>query len=270
MNYLTPYKFEDININNIIFSRIKKHNIKKIILIKYNDNNNFKKLVFQTPTLLNLYDSVNYENYSEIEVGLVGKKNRKVDNFINFLDKLEKKVVTEATNNIENWFDINNKKILLKNIIRKSEEIKKGTLKIKILNNNKFKTILQSNINNNITISDIKTNMWTKMLLEFYAIWINDNNEFGIYLRPILISFSLLNNYNYNIIKDSESESETDIPDTENNTDIFIKNDLKDFNKLLKESSVQTDADVTELNLEFSNDNKINLDDINSDTSEDI
>jgi hypothetical protein len=259
MSYLFPYKIENIDLNNIIFTKIKTHNTKKIILIKYNDNNMLNNLVFQTPTLLNLYEPINYDNYHEIEIGLLGKKNRKVDQFINFLNSIENKIKKEAGNNAYNWFNINNNNnsdITLKKIIRGSDEIKKGTFKLKILNNKNFKTLLQSN-NTNINISNIQSNTWTKMILEFYAIWINNNNEFGIYLRPILISYSLLNNYNYNMIEDSESESESenDIPETEINNNIFMKNNNEDINKLIDTLANSQIKDLeTDINLEFSND----------------
>ena len=58
------------------------------------------------------------------------------------------------------------------------------------------------------------------MILECYAVWISNNN-FGLFFRPIAISFMDKQVYNYNFFNDSESESEEEIPDTEAN--IFMK-----------------------------------------------
>ena len=59
------------------------------------------------------------------------------------------------------------------------------------------------------------------MILECYAIWINSNNDFGLFLRPVLISFTLKEIYNYNFVDDSDEE--LNVPDTEINSNIFMK-----------------------------------------------
>jgi hypothetical protein len=231
MNYQEPYKINNINLNNIVYPKYKLHNNKKIILIKYSEQNKLKNLVFQTPTILNLYEPSQYDNYSDIEIALHGKENNKVNYFIEFLNKLESKIKQDATFYSNEWFNFNNNEttINLQKIIRKSDNYKNGTLKLKILKNNNFETLLQINNSKKININDIKNNTWCKMLLECYAIWINSNNDFGIYLRPILISFSI-KDYNYNLIQDSEEDEEDEddynIPETE----IFIKQKISNNN----------------------------------------
>ena len=50
------------------------------------------------------------------------------------------------------------------------------------------------------------------MILEVYAVWINSNNDFGIFLRPVLISFSAREElYNYRFVE-SDEEQESIIP----------------------------------------------------------
>ena len=61
------------------------------------------------------------------------------------------------------------------------------------------------------------------MILETYAIWINSNNDIGIFFRPILVSFTprVKEQYNYKFVEDSEEDF--DVPDTEvRDTNIFM------------------------------------------------
>ena len=253
MNYQEPYKINSIDLNNLVYPKFKLHNNKKIILIKYNDQNKLKNLVFQTPTILNLYEPSHYDNYSDIEIALHGKENNKVNYFIEFLNKLEDKIKNDATFYSNEWFNFNNKKsiINLQKIIRKSDNYKNGTFKLKILKNNDFETLLQINNSKKINITDIKKNSWCKMLLECYAVWINSNNDFGVYLRPILISFSI-KDYNYNLIQDSEDEEDYNIPETEINN-IFIKQKINNNNN----DNCTSQLEINELI------NKIHLSDTN-------
>ena len=147
MNYQEPYKISNIDLNKLVYPKYKLHNNKKIILIKYSDQNKLKNLVFQTPTILNLYEPSQYDNYSDIEFALHGKENNKVNYFIEFLNKLETKIKQDATFYSNEWFNFNNKELIinLQKIIRKSDNYKNGTLKLKILKNNDFETLLQIN-----------------------------------------------------------------------------------------------------------------------------
>ena len=90
-----------------------------------------------------------------------------------------------------------------------------------------------------IDFNSIPDNSWCKMILECYAIWVNSNNDFGIFFRPILISFTLKNIYNYKFIED-DSDSKSDncnIPDTEIPTNIFIKSKSNNNNNNYNETS---------------------------------
>jgi hypothetical protein len=223
MNYQEPLNLNNIDFNKIIYPKSRSSQNKKIILIKYNDKGKLKNFVFQTPTLLNLYKAHEYNNYSEIEIALTSKEDLKVNKFINFINHLETKIKEDATLNAALWFNIEqNKSINYQKIIRESENYDRGTIKVKIIDNNDFKTTLQINNNKTININEIPENTCCKMILECYAIWINSNNDFGIFLRPILISFTLKESYNYKFIEDSDEE-EINVPDTEINNNIFMK-----------------------------------------------
>ena len=225
MNYQEPLNINNIDLNKIVYPKSRTNQNKKIILIKYNDKGKLKNFVFQTPTLLNLFKAQEMNNYSEIEVALCGKEESKINNFINFLNNLERKIKEDAQQNFSLWFDINEdlQTINLQKIIRESDDHKNGTIKLKILNNNDFQTSLQINNNKNIKINEVPEDSWCKMILECYAIWINSNNDFGLFLRPVLISFSLKEMYNYKFVEESDEEDEFNIPDTEIHNNIFMK-----------------------------------------------
>lgn len=224
MNYQEPFNISNIDLNKIVYPKARTSQNKKIILLKYNDNGKLKNFVFQTPTLLNLFKASKINTYSEIEIALSGKEELKIFKFLNFLNNLEKKIKDDAQANFSSWFDINKdvQTINFQKIIRESDDNPNGTIKLKIINNTDFQTCLQINNNKNIKVNDIPENSWCKLILECYAIWINSNNDFGLFLRPVLVSFTLKETYNYNFVEESD-EDEFHIPDTEINTNIFMK-----------------------------------------------
>lgn len=217
MNYQEPLKISEIDLSKIIYTKPQQTHNKKIILIKYESKN--KNFVFQTPSILSIGKIVKYNDYQELELVLEGKQENKINKFIKLLNNLETQIKEDAQYNASKWFesDILN----FQKIIRESDIYKNGTIKIKILKTHNFETILQDESFNKIESSSIPENAWCKMILEVYAIWVH-NNEFGIFLRPIIISFTPRKElYNYKFI---ESEEEIDeIPDTETNS-LFISN----------------------------------------------
>jgi hypothetical protein len=148
---------------------------------------------------------------------------------------LDKKIVQDAKTNSKTWFEgiSGTSSIKYKKIIKESDLYKDGLVKIKIINNNEFKTMLQIENKKRITIKELPVNSWCKMLVEIYAVVINiQNNTFSLFLRPIILSFKEkeVSNYNYKFLEDSDSEKEdVDIPDSEING-IFIKN-IVNFNE---------------------------------------
>jgi hypothetical protein len=245
----TPLNIHDIDLNNITYTKIKSNQTKKIILLKYNDTScdTLKNFVIQTPTLLNISSPDFASGFAEIEVALDGKYNNTIDSFISFLNNLENKIKADAQTNASEWFNMNdNQTINFQKIIRESSNYSKGTLKIKIIKNNDFETLIQLNNTHKIDTKSIPSNSWCKMILECYAIWINSNNDFGLFFRPVLLSFTLKEKdiYNYKFIESDEDE--IDIPDTEINHNIFMKVDSS--NKLHK-SLIHLDASELVSNL---------------------
>jgi hypothetical protein len=218
MNLEEPLRISKIDLNKIVYTKLKKSDRKNIILIKY--GNNKSKFVFQTPSL-NLISKQD----SNVEVSLVGKEKEKVNFFSQLLFNLENKLKNDAQFNYNNWFDTSNPTINFQKIIRVSDQYPTGTLKFKIIKSNDFNTLI-----NNVD----GPNMWAKLILELYAIWVNPDNTFGVYLRPIRILFENKKKYNYTFAESDSESDNVDIPDTEIqplsknvyqlNNDIFIQN----------------------------------------------
>ena len=187
MNYLEPLKINNIDFNKICYPKIKENQNKKIILIKYiSDKNKLKNFVFQTPTLTNLNKPVICSDYAELDISLESKSGN-INNFINFLNDLEYKIKEDAKIYASRWFNTTDEQVInFQKIIRDN-----NTIKIKLIKNNDFESIIQLNNDTKIDFDLIPENSWSKMILECYALWINSNNDFGIFFRPILISFSL-------------------------------------------------------------------------------
>ena len=255
MNYQDPLKISSVDFTKMVYPKQKQTQNKKIILIKMNEKNRLKNFVFQTPTLLNINkpDNEQSNGYAEIEVAFIGKEQKKVDRFIKFLNELESKLKTDAIYNASSWFNLtgDNDTINFQKIVRESSEYKNGTFKLKILKNSDFETILQLDNSKKIKLQDVPENSWCKMILEVYAVWINSNNDFGIFLRPVLISFSAREElYNYRFVE-SDEEQEDDIPDTEINNNVFVKLDTDIMSQLTH------DEDTTDINISILN--QINL-----------
>lgn len=272
---MEPLKINMIDLSKIVYPKQKTNLNKKIILIKLNEKNKLKNFVFQTPTLLNLEKAQLFNGYAEIEVAMVGKEpkesNQHINNFITFLNNLECKIKEDAMFNASSWFNImeDNATINFQKIIRSSETYKTGTLKIKLIRNNDFETIVQLNNNKRISLDGVPEDSWCKMILEAYAVWVNPNNDFGIFFRPILVSFTPKEKeiYNYKFIDDEDNEQdEFEVPDTEINKDnMQFCNDI--FMKIQQPiQTIKTTNDSTS-QLEINN---ILLQNTNSEESEDI
>jgi hypothetical protein len=253
MNYQDPLKISSVDFSKMVYPKQKQTQNKKIILIKMNEKNRLKNFVFQTPTLLNINKPEYANGYAEIELAFIGKEQKKVDRFIKFLNELETKLKNDAIYNASNWFNLkgDNDTINFQKIVRESSQYKDGTIKLKILKNSDFETMLQLDNSKKIKLQDVPENSWCKMILEVYAVWINSNNDFGIFLRPVLISFSAREElYNYRFIE-SDEEQEDDIPDTEVNNNVFVKLDTDIMSQLTH------DEDTTDINISILN--QINL-----------
>jgi hypothetical protein len=256
MNSQEPYRLSNICISNIVYTNIKQTDKKKIILIKYQDKNKLRNLVFQTPTLLNINEPKLFlkDNlgYGEIEVALYNTDNTKINKLLNFFKDLSNKIINDASEHTE-WFN-NDLPTHFQKIVRSSDTFKNGLIKLKLLKNSNFETIIQKNNKQKIKMEMLSENTLIKMLLEVYAVWINTNNDYGVFLRPILVSCNK-DNYNYKFIPDSDEEDEEDeFPDTEINNNIFLKQS-KDYDD--STSQLEYNPELLSCTSDFKNDTEI-------------
>ena len=233
---LKPYRISDIDLNKIIYTDIKEGRNKKVIYLKY-DNELNEHLSFQTTSLTNLENLKKKDGFYELDIPLFGENNQKVTQLNDFLKSLDKKIINDARKNSKKWFN-GMKNITYKSVIRssnnKSKEYANGVLRIKITENLNNSPILIDGNGENINIKDINSNSSIKMILECYAIWIT-NNGFGLYLKPVLMSFTektKIIKYEYQLLDDSEEDNEPieDVMDTEVNPtsqSTFIQNVLE-------------------------------------------
>ena len=247
MQCQNPYKISDINVEKIFYKNIKESSNKKIIFIKYKEDL-LKNMVFQLPTLNNTFDL----NNNEMDITIDGDYEDKTQKIIDLFNLIDTKIVNDAKKNANSWFDhIEDKTKINYHHILRNKNNDKYSLKLKIIDSKDFKTnlILNNDEEDKIQLENLPHGGSLKLVLECYAIWIHGNN-FGLILRPIIMSFimDIENDYNYKILDDSESD-ESD----ENNEDLFIKaseiNNEK-INLNLNESLTNTPtSDVDENNL---------------------
>jgi len=263
MNSKVPYKITEIKVENMCYTNLKSNNKKTIQYIKYNDDNRLKNFIFQTPTLLNINTCIKKNNnIYELEIPLSGKSDIKINNFEKLVNEIDTKIIKDARINSK-WFSLfpdqktmKYQKILRENNITRiiganqsanQSATKKNILRLKILKTNDFETTINLN-NKKIKIDEIPKNSWIKVILEIYAIWINENG-FGLFIRPILIDIKTIqqNIYNYKIIDDDSDEIE-DMDDML----CTVQDNTVPFTNLF----IKSENDITTSVLELDNNNK--------------
>jgi len=267
-----PYRISEIDINNICYTDIKVNNKKTIVYLKYNDNNKFKNIVFQTPTFMSLYVPKIKNDIYELDIPLIGKEQHKINKFINFLESIDRKIIKDAKHN-NKWFEkfVNVKSMKFQRIIREPTDKNNtnGIIRLKLLKTNDFETIIQNN-SSRVEIEEINKDCWLKCILELYAIWINDNG-FGIFIRPVLLNFKPCPkiSYNYKLIEDSDdNENAFDVVDTVNNIDnssIFIRSESEITSSILEMPSNINTSETIDFNNDESNNHNNNSDKNSSD-----
>tara|TARA_Y100000385_G_C13008975_1_gene600752 strand:- start:453 stop:1232 length:780 start_codon:yes stop_codon:yes gene_type:complete len=227
-----PYKIDEINFDNIVYGKIKENTKKKVIYIKYQHKKLLNNLVFQLPTLLYNNKKFKENDYYEIELPISCKNRDNEDLLLDFFNNLNNKIIDDAKMNSAQWFG-NKNSSKYQNFIRINKQFKKGSIRLKILKTPDFETLLKLN-NKRIKVEDIPELCWCKVLVEFYAIWINENG-FGGYLRPVLMYFKELSKteYNYHLLDDSDEID--DVPEV---NQVFIKQESENINKKIISISI--------------------------------
>lgn len=232
MNQKVPYNIKSIDFNNIILKTPKNIKNKKVIFLKYTENKCNNNFVIQLSKLENNI----FMGSSEIECDINNKEQ------INFINNLDDYIISLGKENSTEWFShvddkssIDYQRILQYN----------NSIKLKLVNNENFKTIVSLNSEIIEDFNDLDNiSSSSKILLEVYAIWIK-NNSFGLLLRPVNIALTYINSYNYNFINESTSDSD------DNNSELFLKNfNIKSsvYEKLESEMTSDDDNSENDLN----------------------
>ena len=216
-----PFKISQIDFDKLLYSDPVTRNGKKNIMFKYLHNDEQTDFLIQTPELVCVEKPKLVNNIYEISLELRSKSQKKINNFINFVNELDKKIINLSNSN-ESWFNSSNG--IYHKIIRDDPKYKNGILKIKVKNTSDLSRTLKVSKNNQkekSSIDKIKENSKVKVVLDVFGLWVKPGKEsanyFGIYLKPLLIDFKEDIEEEISFIEESESENnnEFDILDTE-------------------------------------------------------
>lgn len=271
-----PFRISDINFDKIMYSEPIEKDNKKSILLKYLNGKSNDQLLIQTPELLCVEKPILKNSIYELHVALESESSNKVNNLIQFINKLENKIM-ELGNKNSSWF--NNKNNSYHKIIREHSDYKNGILKLKVKTDNLDKLLKVTKNNQMVTssIDEIEKHNTIKMVLDIYGLWIkpakNNTYYYGLYVKPVLIDFK--ENIDEEIsFRESESEDiiNDDVLDTEidNNNEIY-HTETSLFNIESKKETTEVDLDFSKFNISsdmnYDTDNKLTED--NSDVSSD-
>jgi hypothetical protein len=286
-----PFRISEINLDNIIYSNPVVEDEKQNILLKYKHNYKRQQFIIQTPELICLSSPILKNNIYEINIDLQAKSSKKINNLLDFINRLDNKMEKLGENN-NDWF--NNKKGIYRKIIRDDSEHPNGILKLKVKKNNipKYLKVTKNKQTETAILSDMKDGYKIKLVIDVFGLWIRKKNDiyyYGIYLKPVLIDYRE-DVEEISFIEDSDSDSDNinELLDTEyeqqyNNTETTImdniKNpeiDMKIFEKedsicepLIIDNSNKNKSELENANIMNEDDNqkKFKLDNLNTDSS---
>lgn len=215
---LKPYLPKDFSLDSIVYSEVYHDSPNKKSIFLY-DRVPGKKIYIQSPELQNMIGLVEKSKYYELNLPLYGKKTSHVSSFINFIKELDNKIISDAKNNKNTWFDESNKNIRYRSLIKnihndyidtiefKAGMFENGIIKLKITDG----TQITAN-GNKIQPNELKLDNDIRTIFQIYAIWIS-NDLFGIYLKPVKID------QKYKIIEQIDFITSDSDKDTVYNTD---------------------------------------------------
>jgi hypothetical protein len=186
------------------------------------------------------------DTYYELDIPLYGKSYRKVDKFVKLLKQLDMKFISDVRSNGRKWFG-EKTTIRYKSIIRdindKSRIFENGLIKVKLLTDYNGTIVMQNG--KEVSPEDLVNNAEIRMIVEVRALWLSEDG-FGLYLKPHLIDQQVIKKYQFTFVEDSDSES--DILDTEIGPG---NNENYDINPFMKESDtsiMQHEKKITPMN----------------------
>lgn len=244
-------KINNFDINKLNMSRIDSKN--KLIYVKYEDSPCIIQLDY-----LYVYDSLvevdsKYVSH-ELLLPLISTTESYTKELCKFFNDLDSKMIDEGRGNIGKWpFNTtgNKYKMIVRNSESDSEVYSNGLLKLKLLKNSNFKTIVYNEEKSILKPEEYKENItngkFMRIILEISSIWFK-NGVYGVYLKPHQIKLSN-KQFVVNLLKYSfnESENEEIICDTEVNVQPNELTECKDTELVdLSDSDIIVDSDSTE------------------------
>ena len=246
----SAYRISELDIDRIA---TKVHHRKKKLIVKiyYKPNRRtHTDLLFQTPELL-LKNNVKYnkKGYYELEAPFLGKKQKSIKQYEDFISTLEEKVISIIKKN-KDWFTDNN--IQFKSVIRfpnNKDEIYK-LLRLKIDSD----TIVKHN-GNNIDINTLSKDYYVKCILKVSYIFIK-GSFVTINVYPVLIDLrdklevlqfaSSESSLSSELTTESATESEEEVKPK-----LEVQTEIKDEEEVLRETLEEHNTTVLEIPTEL-------------------
>ena len=240
-----PYNIKDLNLNNIIFSKLLDKKSKRSVLLKYTKGNRLTKFLIQTPEvkILDLYKKGNIVTL----VLSMSEVNDKINNFVKFWSLLDHHIINVARNN-GNWFYSNNVKF--KGSIRNDEDYNEPYIKLKLNANllNKIKVSYDKQTQMR-SFSDLEKNQTIKLVLDLYGLWINSNG-FGLYMKPVVIDIRETSEITLNESSDEDEEIiDTEINPISETSVLNLNTEVSEVNERLS-SEMDSVTNLIELEIE--------------------
>jgi hypothetical protein len=251
---LKPYLPKDFNLDSIVYSNVHNEGNNKKSIFLY-DTEPGKKIYIQSPELVNIISLNKKTKYYELNLPLYGKKKKHISSFVEFIQKLDNKIMSDAKLNKNTWFDESNTNVRYRSLIKnihndyidtvefKSGMFENGIIKLKI--NEATCVSLNDKI---IKPDELKINHDIKTIFQIYAIWIS-NSLFGLYLKPVKINqkLKIVEQIDF-ILSDSEN-------DTVYNTDIENLSDEQDNDSESESEKQENNSDDEKNNSDDEEDN---------------
>jgi len=247
------YLPEQINIEEIKSNKIIENGIKRYSTLEINN----EKIIFQTPIFEKAINIEMFKDYGDYY--FIIPKNDQGNRFINFIQKLERRIIQIIYDNKQIWYP-NVENVTFRSIIKNyTDEHNNGSsvIKFKIPYTVKTNKLMVDNLDNLNNGEKIKSKVIdisegnVRMIVNLNAIWLT-NNMFGIYLEPICVEEIIKIDIDYefqniieNVIQDHcliSTYIESEMNDNENK-----KNEIVD-----DEDSDEFSNDGSTLGLDFS------------------
>lgn len=209
---------EQVDITQINTSVIMYNNSKKYSLLSYKENR--ESIFIQTPLFYGILDIEYFKEY--VEFFLQVPKNDDGNNFLIFINELEKKIMNLAYSNKSNWFN-NQENIKFRSLVKNLEDDDNNkVIKFRIPIVVRARRIFVDSIDNlnssdseEINIKLFTQESYIRLIININAIWFTEDT-FGLYLRPVYIEEVVPIQYEFQ---------------ENNNTPLFIDSEFIPVNK---------------------------------------